>query len=162
MRDIGKDLIEVSDSSLPSINIPLFHSSPMGSTNDRSDRSCKYFDYSRTFLGTYYCSIGIIKVYNEPQRYSTINTQSSLKCLLLLRILHQLLPTNHQTLPLPHTIHVPLRHILLISQLPQILQIVLRERHPERILVQDLIALEDELWRCSPRCALPYLVAETK
>lgn len=80
----------------------------------------------------------------KNQIQTTITLLLLLQRLLLLRI-NQLPPLHNKTLPTPHSIHIPLRHILPIRQLAQILQFLLRSRNPERILVQCLEAREYEL-----------------
>ena len=88
-------------------------------------------------------------------------TNSPLQRLLLLRI-PPLPHLNLQSLPHPHPIHIPLRHILPIRQLAQILQLILRERHPERVFIQHLEALEHELRGRRAGSAFADLVAEAE
>lgn len=71
-------------------------------------------------------------------------------------------PHDQKALPLPNPINIPLRHILLICQLAQILHLLLRMRHPIRIFVQDLKTLEFQLWRSEARSTFPDLVGEAK
>lgn len=73
------------------------------------------------------------------------NRNLLLQRLLLLRI-NQLPPLNNQPLPTPHSIHIPLRHVLPIRQLTQILKFLLSSRNPERVFVERLETSEDELW----------------
>lgn len=95
-----------------------------------------------------------------PAQYAT--TTLPLQRLLLLRIRDQLL-LHIQPLPPPHLIHIPPRHILLIRQLAQILQLVLCERDPKRIFVnQHLITSEDELRGGSAGGAFADVVAEAE
>ncbi len=80
---------------------------------------------------------------------STSHTSNlSLQVLPLLPISNALPPShNQQALPLPHPIYISLSDILPISQLTQILHLLLRSRHPKRIFIQDLEALEFQLRR---------------
>ena len=97
---------------------------------------------------------------STPPPPPTLPSNSPLQRLLLLRLNLNLL--NKQPLPPPHTVHIPLRHILSIRQLTQILQLIFRKRNPEGIFIQHLEAREAELRTSRARTALSDLVAEAE
>ena len=61
---------------------------------------------------------------------------SSLQSLLFLGILHQFLAGDEQTLSSANTIHVAFGDVDPIGQLTEILEMFIRERDPEGILVE--------------------------
>ncbi len=94
----------------------------------------------------------------SPRSYAHLPLQR----LLLLRIRRHIPPFHQQPLPPPHLVHVPLGHVLLVAELAQVLQVVLGEGHPKRVLVQDLEPSEDELRLCRARRAFAHVVGEAE
>ncbi|KAI6767950.1 hypothetical protein HG530_005959 [Fusarium avenaceum] len=83
-------------------------------------------------------------------------------CLLLLSICGNIPSLNKQSLLPPHTVHISLGHILLVGQLTKILEIVFRERYPERIFIKDLKACKDELRLSSATGTLTHLICKSE
>merc|ERR550519_1724536 len=67
-----------------------------------------------------------------------------------------------QSLPLPHSVHVPPRRILAVRFIAKMKEFFLGLRLPERVDVNGLPVGEDELRHGQPRGLLPQLVSEVQ
>ncbi|GJC95912.1 hypothetical protein ColKHC_04738 [Colletotrichum higginsianum] len=85
-----------------------------------------------------------------------------MKRFLLFGIPRHVPPLDQQALLPPHAVHVPFGDVLLVGQLAEVLEVVLGEGHPEWVLVEDLVAGEDELGLRGAARALSHLVGEAK
>src|SRR6478735_9004329 len=101
-------------------------------------------------------------LYHNMHNFIASQIHLPLQCLLLLCVCSNISSFDKQSLLCPHSIHISLRHVLLVSQLTKILEIIFCERYPERIFIQNLKASKDKLWlgRASP--TLTHLVGKSE
>ena len=93
---------------------------------------------------------------------TSLSTSLPFQRLLLFRINNNLLSRNPQPLSPPHFVYIPLRHILPIRQLAQVLELILCKRDPKGIFIQHLEAGKAQLRTRTSGAAFANLIRETE
>jgi len=98
----------------------------------------------------------------RPMSSMSLDDSLSFERLLFLCIASHVSSLDKKAFPPPYAVHVPLRNVLSIPMLPQILEVVVGERNPERVFVQNLEPGKDQLWLGGTAGVLAHFIGEAE